>query len=315
MENIIIPPKASSLTAKKVICPCCGHKFEGSLFDGCPSCESQAVGEPLARPEVELASYGRSVLLGVIGGLLLLTFFVSTFIAHLERPAFDLNFWSILSSMEVAAWRLKFMAIPFSILSVWIGYKLCKSIRLEPQRFMWSKLAHGGLSASIVFAALIFTSVGITIPERLRQRERGFEAEKRAKLYLIDKALFAYRMKYGTLPANPSSDLKNLPDHDGSIALVLSYLEQGQYNPTSQIAQNAPIVSPPKGGIQKINLATTDPAPIEKIEYTNYEVRIAGDDGIYGNEDDLVIRDGIVTKAEILSSDQIPTTLKRLDKK
>lgn len=314
MENIIIPPKTSSLTAKTVICPCCGHKFEGSLFDGCPSCESQAVGEPLARPEIELATYGRSLFVGVIGGLLLLTFFVFTFIAHLERPSFDLNFWSVLSSMEVAAWRLKWMAVPLSILSVWVGYKLCKSIRLSPQRFMWSKLAHSGLLASIAFAILVFTSIGITIPERLRQRQRGFDAEKRAKLYLIDKALFAYRVKYGTLPTNPG-DLKNLPDNDGSIALVLSYLEQGQYNPTSQIAQNAPTIPTPKVQIRKTNLETTDPAPIEKIEYTNYEVRIAGEDRIYGNEDDLIIRDGIVTKAEPLTSDQIPTTLKRIDKK
>jgi hypothetical protein len=179
---------------------------------------------------------------------------------------------------------------------------------------MWSKLAHSGLLASITFAVLIFTSIGITIPERLRQRQRGFDAEKRAKLYLIDKALFAYRMKYGTLPTNPS-DLKNLHDSDGSIALVLSYLEQGQYNPTSQIAQNTPTIPTPKVQIRKTVLDTTEPTPIEKIEYTNYEVRIAGEDGIYGNEDDLVIRDGVVTKAETSTSDQIPTTLKRLDKK
>lgn len=315
MENIINPPKLKSAKIKNTVCPCCGHKFEGNLFDGCPACKSQAVGEPLARPDTQLSSYGRSLFIGIIGSVLMLIFLITTFMAHLERPSFDLDFWSIISSMEVAAWRLKWTAIPLSILSVWIGLKLCAGIRREPNRFMWSKLAYSGLSASVLFALLIATCIGITVPERMRVRQRGFEAEQRAKLYLIDKALFAYRLRFGTLPTS-SDDLKNLPDNDGSIALAIAYMEEkSSYKPTTDIATN---VEPPTNvKITKVSLTTKNDNPplTEKIEFTNYEVRLAGDDGIYGNEDDVVMRDGIVVKADSLSPDQIPMTLKQVDKK
>ena len=314
MENIISSPNESSLRAKASICPCCGHKFEGSLFDGCPSCEAKAVGEPLSRPEIELPSFGRSVLIAAIGGLLLLSFSVLTLIAHLERAAFDLDFWSIVSSMEIAAWRMKWIAIPLAILSIWLGRKICSSIHLQPERFMWSKLAHTGLAASVLFAFLLLTCIGITVPERITKFQLSYEAEQRAKLYLIDKALFDYRKQFGTLPATPS-DLKNLPDNDGSIALIISYMEENSsYKPTTDIAKLDPPTRKPI--IRNASLTTAaDIPPAEKIEFTNYEVRIAGDDGIYGNEDDLIIRDGIVKKAEPLTPTQIPTTLKRVDEK
>lgn len=313
MENIIIPPKTSSLKLKLTICPCCGHKFEGSLFDGCSGCGAQAVGEPLSRPDFQLPSFGRSLFIGAFGAILLIIFLITTIIAHFERPSFDLDFWSVVSSMEAAAWRLKWAAIPLSFLSIWVGWKLCASIRLEPNRFMWSKLAHSGLAASVLFALLTVTCIGITVPERLRQRQRGFEAEQRAKLYTIDRALFVYRQVYGTLPAT-LSDLKKLPDQSGDIALAITYMENSStYKPTTNIARldenktKTPALRKP--------LATTDDVSVETVEFTNYEFRNAGDDGIYGNEDDLVIKDGIVTAAEQLSPIQIPLTLRKVDKK
>lgn len=315
MENIINPPKTTSAKVKNTVCPCCGHKFEGNLFDGCPSCKSQAVGEPLARPDTQLSSFGRSLFVGITGGVLMLVFLITAFMAHLERSAFDLDFWSIASSMEVAAWRLKWTAIPLSILSVWIGLRLCMGIRREPNRFMWSKLAYSGLGASVLFSLLVATGIGITIPERLRVRQRGFEAEQRAKLYLIDKALFAYRRQFGTLPTS-SDDLKNLPDNDGSIALAIAYMEEKtSYKPTTDIATNVEPTTNVK--INKASLSTKNDNPpmTEKFEYLNYELRLAGDDGIYGNEDDMIMRDGIVVKAEILTPDQIPMSLKQVDKK
>jgi hypothetical protein len=313
MENIIIPPKISSLKSNQTICPCCGNKFAGSLFDGCTGCGAQAVGEPLSRPDFQLPSFGRSLFIGTLGTILLIIFLVSTIIAHFERAAFDLDFWSIVSSMEVASWRLKWVAIPLSFASIWVGWKICAGIRLEPKRFMWSKLAHTGLAASILFAMLIATCIGITVPERLRQRQRGFEAEERAKAYLIDKVLFTYRQEYGTLPPTPS-DLRKLPDHNGDVALAISYMEKDStYKPTTDIAGN--IHSKTKTPAMRKTLNTTEDSTLETVEFTNYEFRSAGDDGIYGNEDDLVIRDGIITKAESLTPIQIPSTLRKVDKK
>jgi hypothetical protein len=312
MENVIIPPKVSSLKSNQTICPCCGNKFVGSLYDGCNDCGAQAVGEPLSRPDFQLPSFGRSLFIGTVGIILLIVFLVTTIIAHFERPVFDLDFWSIVSSMEIAAWRLKWIAIPLAGFSIWAGWKICASIRLEPKRFMWSRLAHSGLAASILFALMILTCIGITVPERLRQRQRGFEAEEGAKLYLIDKVLFTYSQQYGTLPP-AISDLKKLPDHNGDIALAISYMEQNStYKPTTDIAR---LDSSTKTPIVRRTLTTTEDASTETVVFTNYEYRSAGDDGIYGNEDDLVIRDGVVTKAEPLTPIQIPSTLRKVDKK
>ena len=291
------------------VCPCCGHKFKGTMKDGCPACESQAVGEPLSRPETELPSFGRSLFMGTIGVLLLVVFLVSTFIAHLERPAFDLGFWSFASSAEVAAWRLKWIAIPLSIFSIWAGLKICASIRRNTKKFMWSEFANFGLAASILFVLLVGTFIGVTVPERLRLRQRGLEAEQRAKLYIIDKAFFEYRVQYGTFPAVPG-DLKKLQDNDGSIALAMSYLEENStYKPTSIIAEVSEL---PKTGKNSKPSMSTENSPATTVSFTNYEVRIAGADGIYGNEDDLIIRDGIVTKPE---PNEIPQKLEKVDEK
>jgi hypothetical protein len=314
MENVNIPAaKASSLKASVSVCPCCGHKFEGSLMNGCPACGAQAVGDPLARPETELPSFGRSFFMGAIGSLLLLLFLVFTFIAHLKRPSFDFDFWSIASSAEAAAWRLKWIAIPFSILSIWAGMKICASIRQTPKRFMWSELAHSGLAASVLFALMVATFIGITAPERLRQRQRSLEAAQRAKLYTVDRILLEYRLKYGTLPATPA-DLKKVNDDDGDVALAIEYLQNGNYQPSSKIAGKIDPLSK-KRPIRNASL-TSDDAPTETVIFDEYEVRLAGEDGLFGNEDDWIIKDGVVTKAEgPLAPSQIPSTLKRVKKK
>lgn len=281
-------------------------------MDGCPACGAQAVGDPLARPETELPSFGRSFFIGAIGGLLLLVFLVSTFIAHLERPSFDFDFWSIVSSAEVAAWRLKWIVIPFSIFSIWSGIKICASIRQDPKRFMWSKLAHSGLAASVLFTLLVGIFIGRTIPERLSQRQRGIEAGQRAMAYTIDRVFLDYRLKFGTLPPT-AVDLKKLNDDDGSVALTIEYLQKGNYQPSSEIAKiDDPLQKKPS--TRKISLVNDD-APTETITFTNYEVRLAGEDGLFGNEDDWIIKDGVVTKAEgPLPPSQIPSSLKKVKK-
>src|SRR6185436_8831997 len=56
------------------ICPCCGFKSDAELSAGCAACGSCPVGEALPKPEHELPSYGRSLVLSVMGALLVLVF-------------------------------------------------------------------------------------------------------------------------------------------------------------------------------------------------------------------------------------------------
>ena len=122
------------------ICPCCGFKSESALQavtgDGCSSCGARSVGEALPRPEHELPSYGRSLLLAVMGSLMVLTFLTQTFVALTQRASrgatstlaffsmipFDVMAW--LAAAETAAWRLKWVMIPVTIVVLYGSQKL-----------------------------------------------------------------------------------------------------------------------------------------------------------------------------------------------
>jgi hypothetical protein len=43
-----------------------------------------------------------------------------------------------------------------------------------------------------------------------------------------------------------------------------------------------------------------DDTPSERLSFTNYELPLPGPDKIMGTEDDLVVRDGIISKASEL---------------
>ncbi|MBV9958993.1 MAG: hypothetical protein JO360_11260 [Acidobacteria bacterium] len=286
------------------ICPCCGFKFTGDLRTGCASCGAQAVGEPLARPEYELPSYGRALLVGVTGAAALLAFLVTTLTALFQRATLIFDFWSLMASAETAAWRLKWLALPFAVVSIWLGWRICESIRKEPVRFMGSRVAHGGLIASISFAVLMATFIGITVPERLRQHERGVEAAYRARLYTHNRAFLEYRARFGTFPAD-ISDLRNLPDEDGSIAELIRNAEQTSYKPWTELAAT----QPPPSKSRRLRGAALQPAALnsdsddtqtEGVPFTNYELRLPGEDKILGTDDDWLMRDGIVRPATAL---------------
>ena len=280
------------------ICPCCGFKFAGDLRNGCAGCGAQAVGEPLARPEHELPSYGRALLIGAIGSLALLLFFAATLLAFLERTPLSFDFWSITASAETAAWRLKWLALPLTVVSIWLGWRVCASLRKEPVRFMGSRVAHGGLAASVLFAVMVATLIGVTVPERMRQRQRSHEAANRALLYTHNRAFMEYRARFGTYPAE-LSDLSNLPDPDGSIADLIKRAEQSSYKPWTELAATQPVPAKSRPlRVAALRPATlnsdADAAPGEGVPFTNYELRLPGEDKILGNEDDWLMRDGMV---------------------
>ncbi len=281
------------------ICPCCGFKFEGDLRAGCVACGARAVGEPLARPEHELPSYGRALFVSALGALLLITFAGSTLIALLARTTPSLDFWTIVASAETAAWRLKWLALPAIVVALWSGLRLCASIRRSPSRFAGRGIAHTGLAASVLFALMILTFIGVTVPERLRQRQRSIDAAYRAQLYTIARAQMEYRALYGTLPASLDDlgDTKRLPDADGSIAAALANVNAKGYKSWSiQARLPEREARKPRGtALRRVSLSSgTDDLPDEGVSFTNYELRLPGEDKILGTEDDWAIRDGII---------------------
>jgi hypothetical protein len=281
------------------ICPCCGFKFSGSLADGCGSCGAQSVGEALPRPENELPAFGRSLLLTVTGLLMLLAFLTQTIIALVQKAPASIGFWNVVAAAETAAWRLKWVAIPVTILVIWAGRKVYRSILEEPKRFCGLRYARTGLLTSVLVPALVFVLIGVTVPERLRNRQRAIDAGIQARGYTIDRALLEYRIEFGTLPTD-LRDLTRLPDKDGSIAAALAGIDVTGYKATADLAALPAKKRPPLRGAVIMNASTnsaTDDLPSEGVSFTNYELPLAGEDKLFGTEDDFIVRDGVITKA------------------
>ncbi len=280
------------------VCPCCGFKFEGDMErDGCAKCGARAVGPPLSRPVRELPSYGRSLFAGVTGGVMLITFLVSTLVALFERGTSSFGFWTIMGAAETAAWRLKWAAIPAAVFAIWTGALICRSIRRNPHRFLWSRAASTGLWSSVTVAVLIATLIGITVPERLRQRELRQEAAIYAQGYTIQRALLDYRARYGTLPA-ALDELRRLPDSDSSISTALAGIDSNAYSPGAELAALPKKKSRSLRGsaLRNASLRSTDDVPGGGLSFTRYELRLPGPDNKLGTEDDWAMRDGLITK-------------------
>ncbi|HEY0376292.1 MAG TPA: hypothetical protein VGC87_04980 [Pyrinomonadaceae bacterium] len=288
------------------VCPCCGFKFEGDLErDGCASCGARAVGPALSRPVRELPSYGRSLFAGATGGVMLATFLVSTMVALFERGSASFGFWTIMGAAETAAWRLKWVAIPAALFAIWTGALICRSIRRNPQRFLWARVARSGLWSAVTVAVLIATLISITVPERLRQRELRQEASIYAQGYTIQRALLDYRARYGTLPAT-LDELRRLPDLDSSIATALVGIDSTAYSPGAELAALPKKKSRSLRGsaLRNASLRTTDDAPEGGLSFTRYELRLPGPDNKMGTEDDWAMRDGVITKPVELDKQQ-----------
>ncbi|HYO98706.1 MAG TPA: hypothetical protein VER76_00660, partial [Pyrinomonadaceae bacterium] len=214
------------------ICPCCGSKTDADLLaKACAACGAHAVGPPLARPEKELPSYLSALAVGASSALLLVAFLVNTagaFFAQKPVPAFD--FWNVVAAGEIAAWRLKWLALPLSLAVIWAGARVSARIAREPQRLTGLRLATAGFKLSVVLAVGLTVLIGLTIPERMRQRERGIEAAKNVEGYEAIKVLYEYRARYNSFPAT-AEDLQKLPDPDGSVARLVATMSSEAYEP------------------------------------------------------------------------------------
>ncbi len=225
-----------------------------------------------------------------------LGFAASTVVAWITKMGALPRFWNIVSAGETAAWQLKWVALPAAIATMWVGSKSLTAIKTSPKRFGGLRLARTGYLAAIVTTLLVGTLIGITVPERLRHHQWALEAAENARAYTLSRAILEYKELHGTVPPQDEliSQLRTLPDPDGSIAEALRLIDVNGYQPTSVLAAAASKTKTlARGGaIRKASLNTTPDPPA--VSFTNYELRLPGADKKLNTDDDLIVSDGLV---------------------
>jgi hypothetical protein len=292
------------------ICPCCGSKKTGDWSDGC-ACGARRVGEPLPRPEHELPSYARALMLTATGALLVLVLVAQTVgafaemiptsktyaeaFAQVSAVIFEGSMWQ--AAAQIAAWQLKWVAIPVALLVMFGSRKLYRSVQESPDRFCGLSYARRGYIASAAVPLMVLILIGATVPDRLQQRNDRIEAGNKAIGYEFDRVSFQYKQEFGTYPAN-TDDLKRLKDPDGSIAALLKEIDGAEYKASAEVAA-VPTKKPQRlrgTVIRNASLDTEEPIN-EGLSFTDYELRLPGYDKQLFTDDDVIVRDGIVDKA------------------
>ena len=286
------------------ICPCCGFKFVGALSNGCRQCGARAVGEPLPRPAYELPSYGRALVLAIGGSLTVILFLTQTLIAMFQRPALSFGFWSWVAAGQTAAWRLKWVAIPLLIITAWLGRKLYRSIKSQPERFCGLKHARRGLLASSMVIFLIALLIGVTVPARLEQRQLAADAHFRAQWHTIESATLEYNERYQSYPASLKDLQERIPDPYGILAAAIRDLDPSGYRPSADFAAVASEKSPSMRGVPMRNASlssATDDTPTVGLAFTKFELQLPGEDKILGTDDDWIGSNGVLKRISDVS--------------
>jgi type II secretory pathway pseudopilin PulG len=238
-------------------------------------------------------------LLSIVGSLTVLVFLVQTVIAMFARGTSWFEFWSWAAAAETAAWRLKWISIPVLFVTLWFGRKIYRSIRLQPERFCGVTYARSGLVASATVALLIALLIGITVPARLRQRQMAKEAAVRAYWHTFEAAVFQYRLRYQTYPADFKELRDRVSDPYGTLAETLNHLDPNGYRPYGDVAVVGVEKSRSLRGAAIRNAAVSiagDDTPTGGLVFTKFELRMPGEDKILGNDDDWIARDGMLVR-------------------
>lgn len=284
-----------------IICPSCGSNVTGDLCLGCPACGARAVGPPLAKAEYELPSFGRASFAFACGVAVVFAFLGLLIAVLVENKLAWPGFWTIVSAGEVAAWRVKFVAFPIILTVLILCVRITRSVKENPLRFIGLRAARLGLLSTVTIALLMATLIGVTVPTRLERRQWALEAAMAARGYALHRALLEYRDLHGTYPTDPDKyieALRTLPDPDGSIADALRYVDPTGYQPTTQLAaastKSKPMVA--RGvALRNANPVNT-PEPMG-VSFTSYTLRLPSEHRLFGSDDDLILSDGVVTKA------------------
>jgi len=211
------------------------------------------------------------------------------------------QFWQWIAAGETAAWRLKWISIPVLFITLWFGLKIFRSIKAQPDRFCGLKHARRGLLASAMVGLLIAVLIGITIPDRLRQRQMSIDAKHAAQANALKTVLQRYKELHNRLPDQSTvvEELSTLHDHDGMVRLALTGFDSNGYQPRGEVAaiDNQKTRNLRGAIIRKASLTTaTDDTPPAGLVFTDYDLRLPGEDKILGTEDDWVGRDGVIMR-------------------
>ena len=276
------------------------------MSDGCAACGARQVGPPLVRPERELPSYAYAIG-AVAAGFVLVAAFAAAFVSTLLQfeieslASFDAQM--LLRVAEKTAWRLKWTALPLSLVAVWATARFGRGVRREPARFAGLRFVRAGMVASALVAAALLTLIGVTVPERLERRRLALRAADYALGYASDQVLSEYRKRFGTLPAT-TADLRKLDDPDCALAPVIALMDFGDYKPETDLASLSPQIERSRktrrastARVRNVAARSTDDLPDANLSLTNYELVLPGRDKILGTEDDLRIRDGLILEA------------------
>jgi hypothetical protein len=248
--------------------------------------------------------------LTVAGSLLVLVFLTQTIIALVQRSAraatsplalasmIPFDFWSWMAAVETAAWRLKWLMIPVSLLVLFAGRKLYVSVQAAPERFCGQRYARRGYYAAVAVSLLVLILIGVTVPARLGRRQDGIQAVANIQGLTFSRAIFEFSVKYQRVP-NDLNDLRQLPDEDGSIARALNGLDVATsvnaYRPYAEVAAKEKPRTLRGAVIRNASINNVPDEPVsEGISFTNYDLHLPGADKINGTEDDLIVSDGVV---------------------
>jgi hypothetical protein len=285
------------------ICPACGSKVDGDLRLGCASCGARAIGPPLAKAEHQLPSYGRAAIVSANGAAMSAGFLGLVTVTLIQFKGFPFHLSSLVSAGEVAAWRLKWIALPLAIATLWSGVRIIQTIKNNPDRFIGLRPARAGLAAAVVATLMVATLIGITIPERFRRHQWAVDAGYYAQAYTIQRALLEYRAAHGTLPTADDlvKGLSTLPDPNGSIAEALRNMDPSGYQASSVLAAASTKTKAliPRGTVLRYAAMRTNADP-PGVSFTNYDLRLPGPDKVLNTDDDFIVHDGLVLKVSEL---------------
>lgn len=221
----------------------------------------------------------------------------------IQFKGFPFHLSSLVSAGEVAAWRLKWIALPLAIATLWSGVRIIQTIKNNPDRFIGLRPARAGLAAAVVATLMVATLIGITIPERFRRHQWAVDAGYYAQAYTIQRALLEYRAAHGTLPTADDlvKGLSTLPDPNGSIAEALRNMDPSGYQASSVLAAASTKTKAliPRGTVLRYAAMRTNADP-PGVSFTNYDLRLPGPDKVLNTDDDFIVHDGLVLKVSEL---------------
>jgi len=224
--------------------------------------------------------------------------FVGLLIAALIENKSTLGFWTIVTAGEIAAWRVKWEVLFTSVIAMWVAARIVRSISQNPTRYIGLRPAQIGLAGALAVTVLVAALIGITVPERLRQRQMAHNAALYSQAYTYSRALLAYRELPGFIPGQDDlvSELKTLPDPDGSIAAALQNLDMSGYQPGTVVASaaNKGKPMPLRGEVIRKGATSVPVTDHAGISFTKYELRLPGEDKLLNTDDDLIVSDGLV---------------------